>query len=180
MLVIHRKRNAHGYFWNGMWSDGNGGEMSEIALNPESMGRGPKEVLSTLAHEMVHHEQQVFGKPSKTGHNVEWCQWMERIGLTPVGMGNCAGKRSGRNFSHEIVEGGQFDIAADAVLAMDDVDLSWFSKAQRKARKQDFSKVKHTCSCGTNIWGRYNPDTDQGVNVYCGDCGENFRPVLYL
>lgn len=175
ILVLHRKRNAHGYFWKGMWKrDGDDTEISEIALNPESMGRDAEEVLSTLVHEMVHHEQHVFGKPSKTGHNVEWCTWMERIDLTPVGVGNCAGKRSGRNFTHEIVEGGKFDVSAKAFLAQNNVDMSLFSKRAVKAKRQDVSKVKHTCpDCKTNIWGK------EGIFVVCGDCDQQMTPVLY-
>tara|TARA_R100001086_G_scaffold15801_5_gene7850 strand:- start:1946 stop:2944 length:999 start_codon:yes stop_codon:yes gene_type:complete len=187
MLVIHRKRNAAGYFWDGMWRNQIGEDLpddakvSEIALNPELMGRNPKEVLSTLVHEMVHHEQHVFGKPSKSGHNVEWCTWMERIDLTPRGVGNCAGKRSGRNFTHDIVEGGVFDKAATTFLARDDIDMSWFSmRAGGKGKKQDTSKVKHTCGCGSNIWGRHNPDTGEGINAICDDCGTAFEPVLYV
>lgn len=172
MIVAQRKRNTHGYFWNGMWKDGNGGEMSEIALNPETLGRGPKEVLSTLVHEMVHHEQQLFGKPSKSGHNVEWCEMMERVDLTPVGVGNCAGKRSGRNFTHEIVEGGKFDVACDAILKKIGEDMKWHGKVARTVKTQDKSKVKHTCqNCGTNIWGK------EGIMVNC--CDELMRPAYY-
>lgn len=185
MLVIHRKRNAAGYFWNGVWANGEDkdAKLSEIALNPELMGRNAKEVLSTLVHEMVHHEQQVFGKPSKSGHNVEWCAWMERVGLTPRGVGNCKGKKSGRNFTHDIVEGGAFDNAATVFLARDDIDMSWFSpRAGGAAKKQDYSKVKHTCACGCNIWGKYNPDAedDSNLDVFCGKCEEPFEPVLYV
>lgn len=172
MMVLHRKRNAHGYFWKGVWAqrDVENSELSEIALNPETMGRTPKEVLSTLVHEMVHHEQFQFGKPSKVGHNVEWCEWMERIDLTPVGVGNCAGKRSGRNFTHEIVEGGKFDTAADELLARDDFDMSWFVRPQPKVKKRDPSKVKHTCpSCGANLWCK------EGLHVWCGDCDVQFQ-----
>lgn len=177
ILVLHRKRNAHGYFWKGMWTraDDKDAEISEIALNPESMGRDAKAVLSTLVHEMVHHEQYQFGKPSKSGHNNEWCEWMERIDLTPKGVGNCEGKRSGRNFTHEIVEGGKFDTAASAFLAEQGVDMGLFSKRVVSARKQDKSKVKHTCpSCGVNAWGK------EGLHVWCGDCDQQLVPAYYL
>lgn len=182
MLVLHRKRQAHGYFWKDKWSQQDGEiKVSEIALNPESMGRTVKEVLSTLVHEMVHHEQHVFGKPSKSGHNVEWCEWMERIDLTPVGVGNCKGKRSGRNFTHEIVEGGAFDKAADKFLARKSTDMSWFSPGGAKFKKQDYTKVKHTCDCGCNIWGKFNPDAEEpGIDAWCGHCDSAFKPVFYV
>lgn len=166
MLVLHRKRNAHGYFWKDVWSrDGSAVVLSEIAVNPEAMGREPKEVLSTLVHEMVHHEQHMFGKPSKSGHNAEWCEWMERIGLNPIGVGNCDGKRSGRHFSHTVVSGGAFDVAADAFLAEHDGALGLCSKAAQTAKKQDPSKVKFTCpECGANAWGKV------GLALVCGCC----------
>lgn len=177
MLLLHRKRNAHGYFWQDQWTRGDEA-LSEIALNPEAMGRTAKEVLSTFVHEMVHHEQHVAGTPSKSGHNVEWCEWMERIDLTPVGVGNCAGKRSGRNFTHEIVEGGAFDKAADELIA-EGTDMTMFAKRASKTKKQDYSKVKHTCECGCNIWGKYNLDTDEGIDAKCNECNSYFTPVFY-
>lgn len=178
VLVLHRKRNAHGYFWKGMWhrQGDEKAEISEIALNPESMGRDAKEVLSTLVHEMVHHEQHCEGKPSKSGHNKEWCEWMERVDLTPRGVGNCEGKRSGRNFTHDIVEGGKFDVAAKSFLAQNDVDMTLFSKRPGKAmRKQDTSKVKHSCpGCGMNVWGK------EGILVTCIVCNQQLVPAYYL
>lgn len=175
MLVAHRKRNAHGYFWEDQWASTQDGEarMSEIALNPETMSREPKVVLSTLVHEMVHHEQHCFGTPSKSGHNVEWIDWMARVGLEAFGVGSCAGKKSGPHFSHKIVEGGAYDKAATEFLKQDDIDLSWFAVAPARAKKQDRSKLKHTCDCcGTNIWGR------EGIEVYC--CDEQMRPAYYV
>lgn len=168
MLVLHRKRHAHGYFWNGMWRhrDDKDRTMSEIALNPQTMGRTITEVLSTLVHEMVHHEQHVFGKPGKSvAHNKEWAEMMDRVGLTPTSTGQPGGKRTGRNVTHMIVDGGPFDVACKALLQRNDVDMSWFSPARATIKKADRSKVKHTCpECGTNAWCKEN------TNLVCGDC----------
>lgn len=171
VLVLHRKKNVHGYFRLGMWNRaGSKKDISEIALNPESMGRTPAEVLSTLVHEMVHHQQHTKGKPSKVGHNEEWCKMMEAIDLTPV----CAGKRYGRHFSHEIVRDGAYAKSLDAFLSAYPVGKSLSSKrAGVGPKKQDKSKVKHTCGCGVNLWGKL------GLNVTCGDCGTAFEAVLY-
>ena len=178
VLVLHRKRNAHGYFWNGMWKDGakNAAEVSEIALNPESMGRTAEAVLSTLAHEMVHHEQHAFGKPGKVGHNKEWAEWMDRIGLTPTSTGAEGGKRTGRNVTHMIVADGPYAKAcADFLTKHAEARHLLSSRPAAAVRKQDKSKVKHTCpDCGLNVWGK------EGLNVVCGDCDQPLVPSNYL
>ena len=175
VLVLHRKRRAHGYFWAGQWADPRqrgrktlSNSLPEIALNPETMGRKPVEVLSTLVHEMVHHEQHAFGKPGKTAHNKEWAEMMDAIGLTPTSTGKKGGKRTGRKVTHMIVKDGPFAQACDAFLARTEnskIVLAG-SPAARTARKQDLSKVKHTCAeCGTNVWGKI------GLSVRC--CGDD-------
>jgi len=112
ILVVHRKRNAHGYFWAEQWNAKDGEDkLPEIALNPETMGRDEKEVLSTLVHEMVHHQQESFGTPPKTAyHNKEWADMMEAVGLIPTTTGERGGPRTGRNCTHVIDEGGVFDV----------------------------------------------------------------------
>ena len=176
MLVLHRKRNAHGYFWNGVWRQaGESGEkLSEIALNPQTMGRSPEEVLSTLVHEMVHHEQHVFGKPGKSiGHNKEWAEWMDRVGLVPSTTAAPGGKRTGRNCSHYIEEGGPFSQVCARFLESYPFDMRWFSPTQTGPRKKDRSKVKHTCpSCGANIWCR------EGLHMICGVCDVDMQEAV--
>lgn len=170
ILVVHRKRNAHGYFWDGQWrkagSKSKKDRMPEIALNPQTMGRSVKEVLSTLVHEMVHWEQYSFGTPPKTAyHNKEWAEMMDEVGLIPTTTGQKGGPRTGRNCTHLIEEGGKFDVSCDKLLKLKSFDMSWFSPAQATIRRKDLSKVKHTCPiCEVNIWGK------QGIFVKCGDC----------
>lgn len=181
VLVLHRKRNAHGYFWPQQWANPRqrgrktpSNTTPEIALNPETMARKPEEVLSTLVHEMVHHEQHAFGKPGKNGHNTEWAEWMDRVGLEPTSTGKKGGKRTGRRVTHMIVKGDRFDIACAKFLKDEKHAIKLASSpAARGPRKRDLSKVKHTCrECGTNIWGK------QGLQVRC--CGdEPMVEVLY-
>jgi predicted SprT family Zn-dependent metalloprotease len=166
IIVVHRKRNAHGYFWEGQWQHRDDAErkLSEIALNPQTMGRDIKTVLSTFVHEMVHHAQHVHGNPGKVAHNQEWAEMMDEVGLTPTSTGKEGGKRTGRSVTHMIVDGGPFDVSCDAFLKRNDVDVSWFSPPQAGTKKRDRSKVKHTCACcGTNIWGK------EGITVFCCD-----------
>ena len=172
ILVLHRKRNAHGYFHAEQWAErgSNTGEMMhEIALNPQTMSRDAREVLSTLVHEMVHHEQQVFGKPSKGGHhNKEWAEWMDRVGLEPVAADG-SGKRTGRKVTHMIVPGGPFDEACRQFLEVNPDAVAVFAAPAEapKERKRDLSKVKHQCPCcDAKVWGKL------GIRVVCMDCDE--------
>lgn len=174
MLTIHRKRGAHGYFWAKQFRERGDDalEIDEIALNPETMGREPMAVLSTLVHEMTHLEQEHFGKPGKNGHhNKEWGTLMDRIGLEPTATGQPGGPRTGRKVTHCIVAGGPFETACAAFLAQGH-DLSWFAIAPVKAEKEpDTSKVPHVCeTCEIKVWGKL------GIRVYCADCDELMPP----
>ncbi len=165
-MVVHRKRNARGYFWHEQFKHRESGErVDEIALNPDHMGRTLPEILSTLVHEMVHLWQQHDGKPSKSGHNKEWAAKMDSVGLTPTSTGAEGGKRTGRNMTHMIVPGGPFDVSCTALLAQG-FDLPWFTEAPPpKPKKKDLSKVKHTCpECNANAWGKL------GISLVCGAC----------
>jgi len=176
MLVLQRKRNTHGYFWASQWKSREGDtSVDEIALNPETMGRTFEEVLSTLAHEMTHLEQQHFGKPGKNGHhNKEWGTLMDRIGLAPRGVGRCAGKRTGRTITHDIVADGPFAVEC-AKLKADGVDLSYITASHLQAapKKKDRSKVKHSCpDCDSNVWCK------EGTYIICGDCNQQMEEAL--
>lgn len=176
ILTMQRHRGAYGYFAPKRFFNRDGDpetKLHEIALNPSHLAeRSRKEALSTLVHEMVHLEQQVFGKPGKGGyHNKEWGDMMRRIGLTPRSLTNDKG--TGTKVTHEIDPGGLFDCACDeflterAPLALPYVEDPIFAenrKAKLKVKKA--SKTKYTCEdCGLNAWGK------PGIYLICGDCG---------
>jgi hypothetical protein len=177
MILLQRKRGAHGYFWAEQFTNRDETErLDEIALNPSTMGRTVPEVLSTLVHEMTHLEQHHFGTPGKGGnHNKEWGTLMDRVGLEPTSTGQPGGKRTGRKVTHMITPGGPFDAACSDLLK-GGFSLPWFTqdRAGAKAKKKtDLSKVKHTCpSCQANAWGK------QGINLHCGDCDEQMVSAL--
>ena len=169
MFTLTRKRGAHGYFWAEQFNHRDGDTTHEIALNPMTMDRDIKVVLSTLVHEMTHLEQQEYGKPSKNGHhNMEWAGLMMRVGLTPTDTGAEGGKMTGRKVTHMIDEGGAFDVAMADLMQF---DIPYFTRPAAKAeKKKDLSKVKHTCpACGFNAWAK------QGANLVCGDCNEGLE-----
>lgn len=176
MITLHRKRNARGYFWADQWrrEDDDDLQMPEIALNPEHMGRTPAEVLSTLVHEMVHHQQQVEGTPPKSPyHNKEWASMMDAVGLQPTTTGTEDGARTGRNCTHLIEAGGRFAVSCEKLLERNDFDISWFTVPKVTEKKKDLSKVKHICpDCGDKVWGK------QGIYVVCGTCDERMTEAV--
>lgn len=179
MILLHRKKNAKGYFWAERFGHRDAKDkIHEIALNPSVMrGRDDKDTLSTLVHEMVHLEQQEFGKPSGGAyHNTEWAQWMLRIGLTPTAIDHPE-RMTGNAVTHKIVEGGRFDKACDKLLKTG-LALPYservFTKAEKvRAKVKKASKTKYTCpSCDMNVWGK------PGLSVGCIDCDETMEEAL--
>ena len=173
MILLHRKRNAHGYFWAERFGHRDAEEkLDEIALNPTTMrGRTDRDVLSTLVHEMCHLEQQHFGKPGKgTYHNAEWATMMKRVGLQPQAVDN-KDRETGNKVSHVIIENDAFDKAC-AKLLKTGLALPYsertFTRAEKKrAKVKKASKTKYTCpSCDMNVWGK------PGLSVGCIDCDE--------
>lgn len=161
--------NVGGFFAADRWlesgkADKKGTAIHEISLNPESLRKDPRVVVSILVHEMAHLWQQVFGTPSRSGyHNKEWGQKMEEIGLMPSNTGHEGGKKTGQQMSHYEIEQGKFAIAYDR---MDKTLLLPFEHIilpkKEKAKK---NKVKYTCpSCGSNVWGK------EDLRILCNDC----------
>lgn len=179
ILVLHRKRGANGYFHDGQWrlrgeaEDGEGG-LPEIALNPQTMGRSAREVLATLAHEMAHHWDALFGKVPASGHGPTWAAKMDEIGLTPTSTGQPGGKRTGRKVTHMIVDDGPFDRACAEFLTANPDAVGIFAITAPKAeKKKDLSKVKFTCPCcNANAWAKHT------TRIVCGECDEEMVSEL--
>lgn len=149
--------------------------MSELALVPERFpGRTDKDILSTLAHEMCHHHQALYGSPSRNGyHNREWADLMESIGLVPSDTGEEGGKQTGQKMSHYIEDGGLFDQVCDQLVS-EGFYLGFESVPALKGKGRK-DKVKYTCSsCGANIWGK--PE----LQVICGACESAFEQAEAL
>lgn len=165
LIVVHRKRNAHGYFWGEQFNNHDGKKLDEIALNPETMDRPNKILFSTLVHEMCHLWQHHFGNPSRRGyHNKEWANKMEEVGLMPSTTGNPDGKKTGQRVTHYIIDSGNYEVA------FNNWNLNqfgtWFTHRQEKATaNKAVSKQKFTCEdCGQNAWAK------PSANLVCGDC----------
>lgn len=191
VLNLSRYSGAYGFFAAGLWRDslapGEHGPVRlthEISLNPDHSGRAPREVASTLVHEMVHLWQQENGTPGKGAyHNQEWAAEMKRIGLQPVSFDQ-PGKEVGRRVSHRIVDGGAFDLAFRALPAK---AMPWATGPQRaesdvpappprsgknpgpRGGTSKRSKTAYECNCGQKVWGK------PGLSISCDDCGSPFE-----
>jgi len=168
MFTLTRRTGANGYFHAEQFKHRDGDQTHEIALNPNTMDRDIRAVLSTLVHEMTHLEQQEYGTPSKGGHhNMEWANMMLKVGLTPTD--------TGRGWQDDGPQGHAHDRRGWAVRrGVPDLmpfDIPYFTQPRDKAeKKKDLSKVKHTCpSCGFKAWAK------AGANLMCGDCHEHME-----
>ena len=135
-----------------------------------------QEVLSTLAHEMVHQWQAYYGSPSRSAyHNKEWADKMESIGLMPSDTGKPGGKRTGQQMTHYIITGGLFEQACSSLLS-DGFRLAWgeitddlgdddLTTKPGGGGKGKTTRVKFTCPrCQANAWGK------PSLKLICGDC----------
>lgn len=169
LLTLTRRKGANGYFWADQAKKGDL-VADEIALNPHTMNRDPRAVLATLLHEMVHLQQQHFGKPGKDGyHNQQWVDMMEAVGLKAVSIDQ-PGKCTGKKVTTEIIPDGEADIAFDDFLKRPEaVGMGWFMVTPAPAAKKlDLSKTPHECpECGAKAWGKL------GIKLYCGNHDEH-------
>jgi len=177
VFVWQRKKNCRGHFCPGVWArTGHNDHADEISLNPDLMEeRTPREILSTLVHEMVHQLQHHFGEPSRNGyHNAEWGEMMDAVDLTPTATGYPGGKRTGQAVTHMIVDGGRFDLACARLLdggwAFPFSALDTRAPAKPKAARKK-TRLKYTCpKCKTNAWAK------PGVEIACAPCMERMQP----
>ena len=170
IIIFNRSRRASGTFWAETWKKGD--EIQhEISLNPDHLHRESEKVLGTLAHEMVHLKQYLYGKPS-TGnyHNLEFSRMMLQVGLITSKTGKEGGARIGRGMSHYIKEGGVFEQALknmpkDCFLPWINARHKRINPASKIKKAVSKGKLKYTCSsCRAKVWGK------QGLSINCGKC----------
>jgi predicted SprT family Zn-dependent metalloprotease len=108
ILTLNRKAKTYGYHHHDKFKSRDGEERrTEISLNPDGFtGRSVEEVLSTLAHEMVHAQQYVLGEPPRKGyHDKNFASLMFAIGLQTSSTGEFGGKPTGQKMTHYILDG---------------------------------------------------------------------------
>mgnify|MGYP000421601597 FL=1 len=165
LLTLRGNRKAYGYYWNDIMENREDDtKISEIALNINTFKeRTNEDILSTLLHEMVHHWQYVFGKPSRNGyHNKEWGTEMKRVGLYPSNTGKEGGKETGQQMTHYIIKGGVFEKLLEELK---DIKIQFNCVVSTPTKKAANNKVKYVCpECDTKVWGK------DGLNILCNDC----------
>lgn len=170
-LNFSRKgRRTRGFFAPHRWEKAET-VTHEISLNPQFLAAGLSiETAATLAHEMVHLWQQVYGTPSRTRyHNREWADKMEAVGLMPSDTGQPGGKRTGQQMSHYVLPNGSF---AQVFAALPPgCSLPWTCNEPGRQNgpldRRPPSKVKYTCpGCGANAWGK------PALRLVCGTCNQ--------
>lgn len=173
LITVQRHKGAFGYFSGDRFASTTdpGDITDEIALNPQHFARrSAEEVLSTLAHEMVHLWQHRFGKPPrKAYHDRQWAAKMRDIGLIPSDTGQPGGKETGQKMTHYIEPGGRFAVACAAFLASHPAALyqDRATETDPARKKKAASKTKFTCpGCAANAWGK--PE----LQLVCGVCDE--------
>lgn len=197
LVNLSRHKGAHGFFAPERWKhESTHAVIHEISLNPDTINRPDKDWHSTLVHEMVHLWQEAFGTPSRQCyHNKEWAAKMESVGLMPTDTGKQGGKKTGQSMTHFVIEGKAFETAFSKIHENDLIALklpylptmpsitaalpSLGSGSSKKDEDENTSikragiKVKYTCFCRNNVWGK--PD----LKMLCMDCKEEFIPQLF-
>ena len=165
LITLHRRAHSKGYFapkrFSGRLEESN---VHELALNPDTfIRRTDEEILSTLAHEMVHVWQQTHGKaPRRAYHDRQWANKMKEIGLQPSSTGQPDGKETGQSVTHYILAEGAYQKAYRTLQARG-FQLHWQSAPPLQKRRE--SKLKFTCpECRQNAWAK--PDAE----LICGIC----------
>lgn len=180
LITLQRHHRALGYFSARRFQSRSHvrRHVHEVALNPDGFtGNTDEDILSTLAHEMVHVWQLENGHPGRGRyHNREWALKMCCIGLMPSATGRPGGAVTGESMSHYILDVGGFSTACKAFLSKS--RLAWESAAVEvngtsgddsrgggESRLGDDindpstgtrqTRTKFTCpNCGLNVWAK--------------------------
>jgi hypothetical protein len=125
------------------WNDQAGAVTDESALNPVHFAtRSTAEVLSTLAHAIVHLWQHHCGTTSRsTYHNKAWAAKMDAIGLCPSHTGAPGSTRTGQHMSHSVVVGGPFTQACTDRL-VEGLVISWRDRVRAQVPGQGKTEGK--------------------------------------
>jgi hypothetical protein len=173
VLNLSRKRGAAAFFSPGSWIDPISKEhFDEISLVPEWTGREPREVLSTLVHEMAHQKDHLDGTSAKNGyHSQTWAKIMARLGLPERPL-----SKSRVKVTHDIDPDGPYakafeNMPRDLVLPFVTSTPMHTTFVQKKDTKQGM-RAKYVCpACGAILRGR------SGLRVACEDCDETLHEL---
>jgi hypothetical protein len=166
ILNFSRQKNAVAVFYANSWKDPMTGDVSdEISLVPEWTGRDPRDVLSSMVHEMAHYKDKLDGTTPKTPgyHGRTWFKIMERIGLPPRPL-----SKTMLSVSHTIDPDGIYAKAFETMpksLTFPFVTARPVQYAGKKNDNLSGKRARYECpSCG--LIAR----APSQKNLICGDC----------
>jgi len=166
MVTLNRKNKCVGYYCHKVFTNKDGEVIDEIALNPDYLSKQtPKQLLSTLIHEMVHLLMTVRGVKGKKGHHSqEFCEFMIGIGLQTIDSETGENITSGgKKVSDYIIDGDLFDLTCDKLLETVTFDLVNLPNEEVKKPRVS-NRTKYVCKhCGTDVSGK------KGIVVKCGN-----------
>lgn len=186
LITLQRRKRTQGFFSADRFGREDGRASDEIALNPAHFRNRPvREVLATLAHEMVHLWQHHSGKAGRGRyHNRQWAAKMKEIGLQPTDTGEEGGKETGDKVHHLIVPDGRFERVANRLLARG-FSITWTekphadeaarSKGGENARSKSGKRVKYVCpheDCDQKAWAKHE------ANIVCGNHMMPMEPAV--
>lgn len=130
IFTVQRQKGVLGYFAPDRWSSVEGEHCHEIAINPAHLGQSRViDVLQTLVHEMVHCWQYSCGTPGRRNyHNKEWAFKMISVGLQPTSTGLPGGGIVGEQMSDYPIEGGQFLLGCELLIAKQSFSIAWIDR----------------------------------------------------
>lgn len=161
------RKNALGWHWRNRWKDEDGNVHTEINISAEHLTDGPREVMDTLVHEMVHHANALAGikDTSSNGyHNKNFSRLAEEVGLTV--------SKGPKGFAYTDTPPETWEIIETWGL-----DYSVLDKARvpvTKNRKKGSKLKKWACDCGYGIRIAVDPSK---VELSCGICGGDVLPA---
>lgn len=144
----------------------------ELAIVPAHTADPPREVMASLVHEMAHYADFLAGTAPKSSgyHGKKWAERMEKIGLPALRES----KTSHISVSHEITEGGPYDLAFNKLpkeillpfVAENNVTTEPNSQeTEQKKETKKGKRFKYACpKCATTMRG------PTGRKLICGDC----------
>lgn len=186
LITLQRHGRALGYFSPERFQSRNGvrARVHDVALNPEGFrGESDEEILSTLAHEMVHVWQKEYGKAGRGRyHNRQFAAKMHSIGLMPSATGKPGGDLTGDHMSHYILPQGPFIISCSRFLER--YRLTWESAIPRKEESgpkpedeggSTQTRAKFTCpNCVLNAWAK------PAARLVCHDCSAELHELILM
>lgn len=161
-------RVSKGHFAENSWVDEDGVEWNEIAINAQWYAEVQdfRLAMTTLVHEMIHHEQHVNGTQGRESyHNVQFVKRANLLGVGSLDPETGEPTTSGDKVSSYLIEGGLLE---EALLVMPEEYIFPYLPKLAPEEPPQFApgpgntepkkrgvKIKFTCAqCGDNAWGK--------------------------